>query len=546
VTLAPLRTARQRAVAGFVRLSSFADSRRGAATLFLVALGAYWIEAIAWPLQRGRDSWDYWLYWLQMGDAHPPFSWVMLFRTPLTPIVTGLPMSLGGARLLEVVMSLIFAASVVGWAWAARPFGRKAAVLVAVAVLVLQVPYAALFHEVSSDFLFGAVLAFWSGVVVRAVLRPSSRLFVAVGAGAALLTLTRPAGQVLVIVAAVVALVAPGSLRGRIAGLVVVVLAALVPLAGWAAVNDARYGDFTVARGGKAWVPFYKVHTQIDPANGPASKRLADAIARDVITLPQYRRQHVDTQTYLRVGANLEVIRMIALSDRVFGRSSGYGVLYDAAVEAIRRHPGAYVDDVATTMWKFTTQRFSLGLVTRNRSFPAEPSTMLVDGKPFPSPTSVSPVLSLVRYGFVWCPTDDFERCVVRDPSRVFASARDQRRYVSLVGTIRDWNAQLPLRNGNVWLAQKLGTVSWNTPPSFVWIVLALAGIVAWRPRGWPALVVLLVGAGLVLLVHALSQAPQSEYELPLAPLFVVAAVAAFASASSPWRRRASGGDRAP
>ena len=520
-----------------------AGSRRGAAALFLIALATYWIEAIAWPLQRGRDSWDYWLYWLQLGDSHPPFSWVMLFRTPLTPLVTGLPMSLGGARLLEVVMSAIYGASVVGWAWAARPFGRKAALIVAVAVLVLQIPYAALFHEVSSDFLFGAVLAGWSGIVVRAVLRPSSRLFTAAGLGAALLTLTRPAGQVLVAAAAVVALVAPGSLRRRVAGLAVVLLAALVPLAGWAALNDARYGDFTVARGGKAWVPFYKVHTQVDPANGPASRRLADAIARDVITLPPYRRLHVGTQTYLRVGANLEVIRMIALSDRVFGRSSRYSVLYDAAVEAIRRHPGAYVDDIATTMWSFTTQRFALAPVTRKRSFPREPATMLVNGKPFPSPTSVSPVLSLVSYGFVWCPTDDFERCVVRDPSRAFASPRDQRRYVALVSRIRDWNAQLPLRNGNVWLAQKLGTVSWNTPPSLVWIVLALAGIVAWRPRGWPALIVLLVGAGLVLFVHALSQAPQSEYELPLAPLFAFVAIAAFAGARSPRRRRALGRD---
>lgn len=521
-----------------------AGSRRGAVALFLIALGVYWIEAIAWPLQRGRDSWDYWLYWLQLGDSHPPFSWVMLFRTPLTPLVTGLPMSLGGAQLLEVVMSVIYGASVVGWAWAARPFGRKAALIVAIAVLVLQIPSAALFHEVSSDFLFSAVLAGWSGVVVRAVLRPSSGLFAAVGLGAALLTLTRPAGQVLVVAAVVVALVSPGSLRRRLACLVVVLLAALVPLAGWAAVNSERYGDFTVARGGKAWVPFYKVQTQVDPANGPASRRLAEAIARDVITLPPYRRLHVDTRTYLRAGSNLEAIRLIALSDRIFGRSSRYSVLYDAAVEAVRRHPGAYADDVGTTMWHFVTQRFSLGPVTRNHSFPREPATVLVDGKPFPSPTSVSPVLSLVPYGFVWCPTEDFERCVVRDPSRAFASPRDQRRYVALVGTIRDWNAQLPLRKGNIWLAQKLGTVSWNTPPALVWIVLALAGIVAWRPRGWPALIVLVLGAGLVLLVHALSQAPQSEYELPLAPLFAFVAVAAFAGAGSPRRRRESGRDQ--
>jgi hypothetical protein len=533
---APDVGSRSEGVRGVV--ARFSEGWPGAGVLFAIGLLVFWVEALAWPLQRGRDSWDYWLYWMQLGDSHPPFSWVMLFRTPVAPIVTGLPMSLGGARLLEVVMAVIYAASVVGWAWAARPFGRNAAVIVAFAVLVLQIPYAALFHLVSSDFVFGAALAVWAGLVVRAVLQPSRHLLVGVGAGAALLTLTRPAGQVLVLAAAGVALVATGSLRSRLANLAVVLLAAAIPLAGWAAINSARYGDFTVARGGKAWVPFYKVHTQIEPANGVASKRLANAITRYVVVLPPYRRLHVDTQTYLRAGANLEAIRMVGLSDQVFGRSSGYSVLYDAAIEAIRRHPRQYVDDVATTMRAFVTQRYSLSPVTRTRSYPREPAVILVDGKPFPSPTSVSPVLSLVRYGFVWCPTDDLERCVVRDPSRVFALPRDQRRYAALVARLRDWNGQLPLRNGNVWLAGKLGTVSWNTPSPLVWIVAALVGIIAWRPRGWPALLTLMVGAGLVLLVHALSQAPQTEYELPLRPIFVLAAVAAFAGEGKPWRRR--------
>src|SRR5512132_3540977 len=140
------------------RLWSVSDGWIGVATLGVVALAAYWFEAFAWPLQRGRDSWDYWLYYLQLVDGHPPFSNVMVFRTPVTPLVTGIPMSVGGAQLLEISMSLIYAAAVVGWAWAARPFGRIATVVTAVLMLAL-LPYAAMFHEVSSDFVFGALLA---------------------------------------------------------------------------------------------------------------------------------------------------------------------------------------------------------------------------------------------------------------------------------------------------------------------------------------------------------------------------------------------------
>ena len=144
------------------------DGWRGVGLLFAVALVVYWIEALAWPLQRGRDSWDYWLYYLQLADRHPVFWAVQVFRTPVTPLVTGIPMTIGGARLLEAVMGVIYAAGIVGWAWAARPFGRVAAIATAVVALAL-LPYAAMFHEVSSDFLFGALLAPWAGLVVRAI-----------------------------------------------------------------------------------------------------------------------------------------------------------------------------------------------------------------------------------------------------------------------------------------------------------------------------------------------------------------------------------------
>ena len=47
--------------------------------------------------------------------------------------------------------------------------------------------------------------------------------------------------------------------------------AAVVPLAAWALHNGIRYDDATVARGGRAWVPFLSVFTAnrtIAPENG--------------------------------------------------------------------------------------------------------------------------------------------------------------------------------------------------------------------------------------------------------------------------------------
>jgi hypothetical protein len=533
------RTIQERPRSGCASLLRVADSWRGGVALFGLALIAYGIEALAWPLQRGRDSWDYWLYYLQLADRHPPFSDVQLFRTPLTPIVTGLPMSIGGAGLLEIVMALMYAGAVVAWAWAARPFGRGAALATAAAVLVLQLPYAALFHEVSSDFLFGALLPLWAGFVVRAAVRPTWPTFVGIGLGAAALTLTRPAGEVLVLAAVLAALVPRGPWRVRGMRVGVAAASVILPLVVWAGVNAARYDDFTVARGGKAWVPFYKSIRWYDPGNGSASRRLAAAVERDVLSLPAYRRLNVGVRTYFHGTSNLEFIRLIALSDRDFGEGSNYDVLYDAGVEAVRRHFGAYVDDVGSTYWRFLTQRFSLEPVRRTRSYPQEPLVQRVDGKPMPTAFAVTPVLQAVRYGFVWCPTENIDRCIVSDPAQAFTLPRDQRRYRQLVDRVRDWNAQLPRRDSKTWLARKLGTISWNTPSAIVWIAIGALAIAARRPRAWPSLLVLLAGAGLVLLIHALSQDPQNEYELPLAPLFVLVGVAAVVGP----RARAAGDD---
>jgi hypothetical protein len=315
--------------------------------------------------------------------------------------------------------------------------------------------------------------------------------------------------------------------RGR--RFVVTLAAALVPLAAWSGVNSIRYDDFTVARGGKAWVPFYKVLSlrDIDPANGPASRRLAGMIERDVLTLPQYRRLHVDLHTYLLAAGNLEAIRLIALSDRDFGWSSNYSVLYDTARETIRHHRGAYVHSVENTFWHFFWFRFALEPVRRRPPPPPGPPVFTVAGKPAPSPEALSPVAQAARYGFVWCPTNAIDRCIFRDPAVAFHSPAQQRRYRELVDRVRDWNSQLPIRDGVRALEGKANTLSWHEPAPFFWIVLALIGIALRRPRGWPALVLTGIGAALVLFVTALSQQPQAEFSIPLMPVFVLAAVAA-------------------
>ena len=147
-------------------------------------------------MAKGRDTWDYLVYYLQFFDGDPPLSQVQLFRTPLTPLVVGLPMAIGGSALLEIVFGVLFAVGVVAWSATALVFGRVPALASAVLLLVYPA-WATLYHQASSDAVFATGLALWALVLARTLRWPSTWGFVAIGLGIAILVLIRPANQVL-------------------------------------------------------------------------------------------------------------------------------------------------------------------------------------------------------------------------------------------------------------------------------------------------------------------------------------------------------------
>ena len=68
----------------------------------------------------------------------------------MTPLVAGGALDVAGGVFAEPFTAVLFAASVVAWAVAARAFGPRAAL--AVAVVLLGYPgYGAMFHELSSE-----------------------------------------------------------------------------------------------------------------------------------------------------------------------------------------------------------------------------------------------------------------------------------------------------------------------------------------------------------------------------------------------------------
>src|SRR6266511_4279308 len=199
----------------------------------------------------------------------------MLFRTPVPAILDGAVLDVANGFFAEPLMAVLFAGSVVAWAAAARAYGARAALLVAVALLVYPA-YGLMFHELSSEPVFCAGFALWALLVVRAADRPSVDRFVWVGFGLALLALIRP-GNALLLAFVVFPLVLPGSWGARLSWAGAFLLATLAPLAAWAVVNGVRFGDYTLARGGNAIIPFYRAFITdriVSPDNGAASREL--------------------------------------------------------------------------------------------------------------------------------------------------------------------------------------------------------------------------------------------------------------------------------
>ena len=109
----------------------------------------------------------------------------------------------------------------------------------------------------------------------------------------------------------------------------------LTLLGSWATLNDVRYGDFTISRLSITSTPLRLV-----PDAGPASRRLATIVRRDVLSLPPYRRLHVSLATYFDSElSGYERIRLLGIADRAGGIGSDFRLLRETAAEASASSP---------------------------------------------------------------------------------------------------------------------------------------------------------------------------------------------------------------
>jgi len=504
----------------------FADGRRAAPALVAAGLALYAVVSLALPLAPGRDLGRYLVIYAQLFDEHVVYPYALAARTPGTPLVVGALLE-AGPVVAEVGAALLYAFSILAWCSVARRFGAAAAIATA-AALLLYPGYVSLFHQLSSDAVFAAAFALVAWLLARALETPSATRALALGAGVSALVLVRPVAQVLLLLA-LVPLLAGKTWRVRLQGSAAFILAAVLPLLGWAAHNGIRAHDFTLARGGGATLPLFRVFVSdniVRPDNGPATRELERAVARNLLPFEPYRSYEIDLEQFFSSGSARMHEDLTGLSDRVWGWDDDYRHLERVGREAVLEHPGAYARGVARDLRNLLV--WPLYVHAPGDSEASRSTRVTVADRQLPVPGEGEPIPAARQSGYISTP-DGRIREVWTSPTEhqiVFTKPADAARAAEIDRRIDGLLEGFPDRSARPGAIDRLNSASRWYPRPVLWLFVGLVAVLVRRPRGLAVPLTLAGAALLVLLSTSLAVYAVAEYSVPVTPAFVLLAAA--------------------
>jgi len=491
--------------------------------LLTLALLVYAAVSLVSPLAAGRDLGRYLVIYAQLFDDHVVYPYALAARTPGTPLVVGALLE-AGPVVAEVGTALLYAFSILAWCSVARRFGAAAAIATA-AALLLYPGYVTLFHRLSSDAVFAAAFALVAWLLARAVEKTSATRALALGAGVAALVFVRPVAQVLLLLA-LVPLLAGKTWRVRLQGSAAFVLAAVLPLLGWVVHNGVRADDFTLARGGGATLPLFRVFVSdniVRPDNGPATRELERAVARNLLPFEPYRSYEIDLEQFFSSGSARMHEDLTGLSDRVWGWDDDYRHLSRVGREAVLAHPGAYARGVAGDLenlliWPLYAHAPSAEAGTTTR--------IPVADRQLPVPGEGEPIPSARQSGYISTP-DGRIREVWTSPTDhqvVFTKPADALRAAEIDRRVADLSESFPDRSARPGAIDRLNSASRWYPRPVLFLLVGLLAAFVRRPRGFAVPLTLAGGALLILVATSLAVYAVAEYSVPAVPAFILLA----------------------
>ena len=431
-------------------LERLAEGRRAAYVLVVLALLVYAAVSVALPLAPGRDLGRYLVIYAQLFDDHVVYPYALAARTPGTPLVVGGLLD-AGAVVAEVGAAVLYALSILAWCAVARRFGPAAAIATA-AALLLYPGYVVLFHQLSSDAVFAAAFALVAWLLARAVERPSAARAVALGAGVAGLILVRPVAQVLLLFV-LVPLLAGTTWRMRAPGLGRVRAGCGRPaarLGGAQRRPRRRLHPGAWGRRDASALPRVRGRsTSCEPENGPATRELERAVARNLLPFEPYRSYEIDLERFFSSRSARMHEDLTGLSDRVWGWDDDYRHLSRVGREAVLAHPGAYARGVARDLKNLLVWPLYAPVTDTE----AAPSTRVpVADRQLPVPGEGEPIPAARQSGYISTP-DGRIREVWTSPTEhqvVFSRPADAARAAEIDRRVDDLRRQLPRPFGSL------------------------------------------------------------------------------------------------
>ena len=336
-----------RLVRAWRALERFAESRRAAPALFLAALAVYGAVSLRSPVSGGRDLARYLMVYAQLFED-VVFPYALVSRPPGTPLVAGGAARRGPDRHRDrcgAALRVLDPRVVLGRAaLRAGRSDRDGCRTPALPGLRAPVP-----HALERRALRSGVRALCGAARPRArAAQRGSRC--GSRRGVAGLALVRPVAQVLLL------------LRARSAARGVELASAgsrarprspsrrSCPSSRGRATTPIRGDDFTLSRGGGSTLPLFRAFVAdriVEPENGPASRELARAVARDLLPYEPYRSYGIGLDEFFGSGSARMHDDLTSLADRNWGWDDDYRQLARVGREAVFAHPGDYARGVA-------------------------------------------------------------------------------------------------------------------------------------------------------------------------------------------------------
>ena len=487
--------------------------------IMILSLVIYYGYGIAWPLGHGRDYGTYLEYYVQMTDSQPTLPVLMLYRTPVAPIVIGATLQLGEGALLEVVYGLFYSISVVSAYYIGSQLSQRTGWFT-VLCLWLYPPFAILMHSAGSDSMVGFVWITWCAIVFWTAKTPTLSKFILHGFIALILTLIRPGNMLpLMLFTAFPFTLTNYPLRKRLIQAATYLATVLLLITCWQSYNFYRYGQFTVARGQNAAM-LYRIFVNdhlIKPSNGPATQEFLDVIERDLLTKEPYKSYGVDLNELLTVRSPRIYSDLVSLSDRTWGWYANYTMLRDVSFEAISKNFPAYFTSVLIDCLRVMATHYAPG--NHYRSPPSSEYLMPIQlndrGLPIPSEGE------LIPYSYQWWLATKPDGSLVPEDEFDALEARV------------DAFPQIPTRDGSAFVANAITTLfTYGYPSMLICIVVGLFGLGVLSPQGtlwkpWTRTIIFLLAISAIIIGLSMATIDMVvPYRLPFDPLFIVFAVA--------------------